>query len=228
MVVEQSLKITAVSETGFEVNTRTTTCGPGIVAIEVNQDPIEMLTYITQTPIDEEFTEVSLLFSMKRLPDAGGDRVDLRAQRPDHQSPVHPGRADLGEQDLPGAPDRHQGRRPRGSVPSLVPAVLFRREWTAPSVMPGSSTGRLSRASQHRRSTSGHPAVGTAPTMLCTLNADARKRALVRSIAEGEESTVIAHEQVAAVVAGWHERHDVRRSVHLLGRSPKLVASPKA
>jgi len=71
MVVEQSLKITAVSETGFEVNTRTTTCGPGIVAIEVNQSPIEMLTYITQTPIDEEFTEVNLLFSMKRLPDAG-------------------------------------------------------------------------------------------------------------------------------------------------------------
>ena len=30
-----------------------------------------MLTYITQTPIDEEFTEVNLLFSMKRLPDAG-------------------------------------------------------------------------------------------------------------------------------------------------------------
>jgi nitrite reductase/ring-hydroxylating ferredoxin subunit len=71
MVVEQSLKITAVSEAGFEVNTTTTTCGPGIVAIEVNQDPIEMLTYITQTPIDQEFTEVCLLFSMKRLPDAG-------------------------------------------------------------------------------------------------------------------------------------------------------------
>ena len=29
-----------------------------------------MLTYITQTPVDEELTEVSLLFSMKRLPDA--------------------------------------------------------------------------------------------------------------------------------------------------------------
>ncbi len=71
MVVEQSLTITAVSKAGIEVNTRTTTCGPGIVAIEVNQDPIEMLTYITQTPIDEEFTEVSLLFSMKRLPDIG-------------------------------------------------------------------------------------------------------------------------------------------------------------
>jgi hypothetical protein len=28
-----------------------------------------MLTYITQTPVDDEFTEVSLLFSMKRLAD---------------------------------------------------------------------------------------------------------------------------------------------------------------
>ena len=39
---------------------RTTTCGPGIVAVEVDQDPIEMLTYITQTPVDDELTEVDL------------------------------------------------------------------------------------------------------------------------------------------------------------------------
>jgi len=71
MIVDQTLKVTAVSEAGFEVTTRTTTCGPGIVAVEVHQDPIEMLTYITQTPIDEELTEVSLHFSMKRLADAG-------------------------------------------------------------------------------------------------------------------------------------------------------------
>ncbi len=70
MVVEQSLKVTAVAESGFDVDTRTVTCGPGIVAVEVNQDPIEMLTYITQTPIDEEFTEIGIFFSMKRLPDA--------------------------------------------------------------------------------------------------------------------------------------------------------------
>ena len=69
MIVEQSLKVTAMSESGIEVSTRTTTCGPGIAAIEVNQGPLEMLTYIAQTPVDDEFTEVSLLFSMKRLPD---------------------------------------------------------------------------------------------------------------------------------------------------------------
>ena len=40
------------------------------MAVEVSQDPIEMLTYITQTPVDEEFTEITLLFSMKRLKDA--------------------------------------------------------------------------------------------------------------------------------------------------------------
>ena len=69
MVVEQRLKVTAASEIGVEVSTKTTTCGPGIAAVEVSQDPLEMLTYITQTPVDDEFTEVNLLFSMKRLPD---------------------------------------------------------------------------------------------------------------------------------------------------------------
>ena len=69
MVVEQSLKVTAVDVSGYEVQTTSTTCGPGIVAVEVSQDPIEMLTYITQTPIDEELTEVNLCFSMKALPD---------------------------------------------------------------------------------------------------------------------------------------------------------------
>jgi nitrite reductase/ring-hydroxylating ferredoxin subunit len=69
MVVEQSLKVTAVDTGGYEVQTTTTTCGPGIVAVEVSQNQIEMLTYITQTPVDEEITEVNLLFSMKALPD---------------------------------------------------------------------------------------------------------------------------------------------------------------
>ena len=69
MIVEQSLKVTAVDVAGYEIQTTTTTCGPGIVAVEVRQDPIEMLTYITQTPIDDELTEVNLLFSMKALPD---------------------------------------------------------------------------------------------------------------------------------------------------------------
>jgi 3-ketosteroid 9alpha-monooxygenase subunit A len=69
MVVEQSLKVTAVDLAGYEVETITTTCGPGIAAVEVSQDSIQMLTYITQTPIDEELTEVNLCFSMKALPD---------------------------------------------------------------------------------------------------------------------------------------------------------------
>jgi 3-ketosteroid 9alpha-monooxygenase subunit A len=69
MIVEQRLKVTAATVKGVEVSTKTTTCGPGIAAVEVNQDPVEMLTYITQTPVDDEFTEVSLLFSMKRLAD---------------------------------------------------------------------------------------------------------------------------------------------------------------
>ena len=69
MIVEQSLKVTAVDVAGYEIQTTSTTCGPGIVAVEVSQEPIEMLTYITQTPTDEELTEVNLCFSMKALPD---------------------------------------------------------------------------------------------------------------------------------------------------------------
>ena len=69
MVVDQGMKVTAVAEGGVEVHARTTTCGPGIAAVEVNQGPLEMLTYIAQTPVDDEITEVSLAFSMKRLPD---------------------------------------------------------------------------------------------------------------------------------------------------------------
>lgn len=75
MIVEQSLKVTAVDVAGYEIQTTSTTCGPGIVAVEVRQDPIEMLTYITQTPIDEELTEVNLLFSMKALPDVEATRA---------------------------------------------------------------------------------------------------------------------------------------------------------
>jgi len=70
MVVDQSLKVTAVDSTGYEVRTKTTVWGPGIVAVEVHQPPIEMLTYITQTPVDDELTDISLNFSMKCLPDA--------------------------------------------------------------------------------------------------------------------------------------------------------------
>jgi phenylpropionate dioxygenase-like ring-hydroxylating dioxygenase large terminal subunit len=69
MVVEQNVKVTAVAETGYEVSTRTTTCGPGIVAVEVHEGDIEMLTYITQTPVDSELTEIGIHFSMKALPD---------------------------------------------------------------------------------------------------------------------------------------------------------------
>lgn len=69
MVVDQCMKVTALSDRGVEVRARTTTCGPGIAAVEVTQGPLDMLTYIAQTPVDDELTEVNLLFSMRRLPD---------------------------------------------------------------------------------------------------------------------------------------------------------------
>jgi phenylpropionate dioxygenase-like ring-hydroxylating dioxygenase large terminal subunit len=69
MVVDQNVRVTALAEAGFEVVTRTTTCGPGLVAVEVQQGELEMLTYNTQTPVDQEMTQIGIHFSMKALPD---------------------------------------------------------------------------------------------------------------------------------------------------------------
>lgn len=69
MIVDQHIKVTAVSQDGVEVKTRTTTCGPGIVAVEVREGDLDMLTYITQTPVDEEHTEITICFSMRALDD---------------------------------------------------------------------------------------------------------------------------------------------------------------
>jgi phenylpropionate dioxygenase-like ring-hydroxylating dioxygenase large terminal subunit len=75
LVVEQTLKVTAVSATGIEVLSRTTNSGPGVSVTEVRQGPLHMINYITQTPIDDEHTDVRIHFSMKRLPDEGATRA---------------------------------------------------------------------------------------------------------------------------------------------------------
>jgi len=70
MVVDQNIKVTALAPEGIEVQTKTTVCGPGVAAIEVREGELDMLTYITQTPIDDEHTEVTIHFSMRALEDA--------------------------------------------------------------------------------------------------------------------------------------------------------------
>jgi hypothetical protein len=70
LVVDQVMRVTAVHAAGVEVRSRTRTNGPGLVAARVKQGPLDMLTYITQTPIDDERCDVRLHFSMRRLPDA--------------------------------------------------------------------------------------------------------------------------------------------------------------
>ena len=75
LVVEQKLKITAVSDAGIHVLSRTTNSGPGISVTEVHQGPLHMVNYITQTPIDDEHTDVRIHFSMKRLPDEAATRA---------------------------------------------------------------------------------------------------------------------------------------------------------
>jgi hypothetical protein len=70
LVVDQILNVTAVNAAGVEVRSRTVTNGPGLVAVEVKQGPLDMLTYITQTPLDDERCDVRLHFSMRRLADA--------------------------------------------------------------------------------------------------------------------------------------------------------------
>jgi 3-ketosteroid 9alpha-monooxygenase subunit A len=73
--VEQKLKITAISDAGVQVLSRTTNSGPGVSVTEVRQGPLHMLNYITQTPIDDEQTDVRIHFSMKRLPDEAATRA---------------------------------------------------------------------------------------------------------------------------------------------------------
>jgi len=82
LVVEQKLLVTAVSAAGVQVLSRTTNSGPGVSVTEVQQGPLHMINYITQTPIDDEHTDVRIHFSMKRLPDAAATRAvaDLNAR----------------------------------------------------------------------------------------------------------------------------------------------------
>ena len=75
MVVDQDIQVTAVSEAGVAIRSRSTNCGPGLVAVEVKQGALDLLTYITQTPIDEEHTDVRLHFSMRRLADEAATRA---------------------------------------------------------------------------------------------------------------------------------------------------------
>ena len=75
LVVEQCLKVTAVSAEGVEVLSRTVNSGPGVSVTEVRQGPLHMLNYITQTPIDDESTDVRIHFSMERLPDEAATRT---------------------------------------------------------------------------------------------------------------------------------------------------------
>jgi phenylpropionate dioxygenase-like ring-hydroxylating dioxygenase large terminal subunit len=75
LVVEQKLEVTAVSAAGVSVQSRTTNCGPGISVTEVRQGSLEMINYITQTPIGDEYTDVRIHFSMKRLADENASRA---------------------------------------------------------------------------------------------------------------------------------------------------------
>lgn len=74
LVVEQKLEVTALSASGVSVLSRTTNCGPGISVTEVRQGPLQMVNYITQTPVDGEHTEVRIHFSMKKLADEAASR----------------------------------------------------------------------------------------------------------------------------------------------------------
>jgi nitrite reductase/ring-hydroxylating ferredoxin subunit len=75
LVVDQDIQVTAVSEAGVAIRSLSTNCGPGLVAVEVKQRALDLLTYITQTPIDDEYTDVRLHFSMRRLADEAATRA---------------------------------------------------------------------------------------------------------------------------------------------------------
>lgn len=69
MVVDQAMKVTASGGGGVEILSKSTNCGPGAVFVEVGFGPVETLTFIHQTPIDEEVVDLRIHFSMKRLED---------------------------------------------------------------------------------------------------------------------------------------------------------------
>lgn len=75
MTVQQRLTVTAVAESGYEVQSKTVTNGPGIVAVEVHEGGLEMLTYITQTPVDDELIEITICFSMRALADEAATKA---------------------------------------------------------------------------------------------------------------------------------------------------------
>ena len=133
--------------------------GPGIVAVEVREGALDMLTYITQTPVDDEITEITIHFSMKALDDEEATESIAELNDRDHQPPVHPGRPHLGEQDLPGAAAAHPGRRPGRPVPPLVPAVLLSAGFVTHHGRTPSVTARSTspgRAPIHRHAQTGH------------------------------------------------------------------------
>jgi hypothetical protein len=70
MIVEQTLKATAGDLPGFDVLARTTNSGPGLSHTVVRFGEIETITWITQTPLEENLLELQLHFCMSRLPDA--------------------------------------------------------------------------------------------------------------------------------------------------------------
>jgi 3-ketosteroid 9alpha-monooxygenase subunit A len=69
MIVEQSLAVTSGAP-GVEVRARTVNSGPGLSVTHVAFGPVETLTFISQTPVDECLLELRLHFCMRRLDDA--------------------------------------------------------------------------------------------------------------------------------------------------------------
>jgi 3-ketosteroid 9alpha-monooxygenase subunit A len=54
---------------GMEMPVHITTCGPGVAVLRVNIGPVETMSFISQTPIDDERVTAWVNFAMKKLPD---------------------------------------------------------------------------------------------------------------------------------------------------------------
>lgn len=54
---------------GIEVPVSTKTCGPGVAVLGVSIGPVETLSFINQTPIDDEYLHATINFTMKKLDD---------------------------------------------------------------------------------------------------------------------------------------------------------------
>ncbi len=72
---EQHMKMAKGAMAGIEVPVSTRTHGPGVAILTVLVDPVETVSFITQTPIDEESVDAWVNFTLRKQDDPEADQM---------------------------------------------------------------------------------------------------------------------------------------------------------